>query len=263
MTYQTIEVETKSDVGIIRLNDPSTLNAVSLQMVEELAAAFTEFDQSARAIILTGVGRAFCSGANLSGGLSGAEVAGEEPDFGKVLESHINPLMDQLRNLSVPWVSAVRGAAAGVGCALALAADLVVAGGGAYFLQAFSRIGLVPDGGSSHLLIRAIGRVRAMEMMLLADRVPAAQALSWGLINRLVPDAAVESSALDLAKRLAAGPTKTLGMVRKLAWTVLDADWPEALHTERSFQLIAGRTEDANEGIAAFMQKRAAKFVGH
>jgi 2-(1,2-epoxy-1,2-dihydrophenyl)acetyl-CoA isomerase len=262
MSFEKIVVDQRGEVGIIRLNDPATLNALSLRMIDELNQALDRFAGSVRAIVLTGAGRGFCSGANLTGGLGGPAVPGEESDFGLVLETHVNPLMGRLRELTVPWIAAVRGAAAGVGCSLALAADLVVASETAYFLQAFSRIGLVPDGGSSHLLIRTIGRVRAMEMMLLAERVPARQAMEWGLVNRVVPDDALEGSALELAGRLAAGPTRTLGLIRQLAWTAVDTDWPGALRTERELQRIAGRTHDAGEGIEAFVQKRAPRFTG-
>jgi len=262
MSYEKIQVEVSSDVGIIRLNDPATLNAVSVPMIAEIDRAFTELSDSVRAIVLTGVGRAFCSGANLTGGLGSLQAPGEELDLGLILETHINPLMNKLRELRVPWISAVRGAAAGVGCSLALAGDLVVAGESAYFLQAFSRIGLVPDGGSSHLLTRALGRVRAMEMMLLGDRIPARQAMEWGLVNRVVPDDQLEAATRELAVRLAVGPTQTLGLIRKLAWTATDASWRRTLRTEREMQRTVSRTRDVAEGIEAFLQKRPPGFTG-
>jgi 2-(1,2-epoxy-1,2-dihydrophenyl)acetyl-CoA isomerase len=170
--------------------------------------------------------------------------------------------MTRLRNLPIPWISAVRGAAAGVGCSLALAGDLVVASETAYFLQAFARIGLVPDGGSSYLLTRSIGRARAMEMMMLGDRISAAKALEWGLISRVTPDSDLDTAAYELAARLAKGPTKTLGLIRKLGWTAVEADWPTALKTERELQQIAGQTPDCKEAIAAFREKRPARFTG-
>jgi 2-(1,2-epoxy-1,2-dihydrophenyl)acetyl-CoA isomerase len=179
-----------------------------------------------------------------------------------ILETHVNPLMSKLRNLPVPWICAVRGAAAGVGASLALAADLIVAGESAYFLQAFTRIGLVPDGGSSHLLVKTIGRVRAMELMLLAERLPAARALEWGLINRVVADAVLEDEAFKLASQLARGPAIALGLARQLAWSAVDEDWETVLKRERGAQCIAGRTRDADEGINAFIEKRTAVFNG-
>jgi 2-(1,2-epoxy-1,2-dihydrophenyl)acetyl-CoA isomerase len=179
-----------------------------------------------------------------------------------VLESHINPLMLRLRDLPIPWVSAIKGSAAGVGCSFALAADIVVAGEGAFFLQAFARIGLVPDGGSSWLLARAIGRQRAMEMMLLGERIPAAKAFEWGMVNRLVSDDNVMPTALEIAKQLANGPTKSLAMIRRMAWSASDATFEEAMATERNNQRDAGRTADHREGVVAFIQKRPANFTG-
>jgi 2-(1,2-epoxy-1,2-dihydrophenyl)acetyl-CoA isomerase len=255
MTYAKIAVETRGAVGVIRLNDPATLNAVSALMAEELNSAVDDLAARSRVILLTGTGRAFSSGANLS----------DDPDFsdfGLGLELYVNPLMTRLRNLPIPWISAVRGAAAGFGCSLALAADLVIASDTAFFLQAFARMALMPDGGSSYLLARTIGRARAMEMMLLGDRVPAAKALDWGLISRVVPDADLDTAAFELAERLAKGPTKTLGMIRKLAWTAIDADWPTALKSERESQKIAGQSADCREAVTAFVEKRVAQFMG-
>jgi 2-(1,2-epoxy-1,2-dihydrophenyl)acetyl-CoA isomerase len=262
MTYQKIEVETRDSVGIVRLNDPTTLNAVGPLMIEELSSALSSLVLSARAVLVMGNGRGFCSGAALNADSTGPNSTRLERDFGAVLETHVNPLMSKLRSLPIPWISAVRGAAAGVGASLALAADLVVASESAYFLQAFSRIGLVPDGGSSHLLVKTIGRVRAMELMLLADRLPAAKALEWGLVNRVVADATLENEAFNLASRLAHGPVIALGFVRQLAWTAVDEDWDATLQRERELQCIAGRTLDADEGINAFIEKRAAVFTG-
>ncbi len=254
-------VEQAADVGIIRLNDPTTLNAISSNVIEELERAFDECCRTSRAIILTTNGANFSSGGNLAGGALPASEDGQI-DVGLVLETHVNPLMTKLAALPIPWISAVRGAAAGVGCSLALAADMVVASESAYFLQAFARVGLVPDGGASWLLARAIGRARASEMMLLGEKVGAAQALEWGMINRVVPDDDLEARALELATRLAAGPTKVLGMIRKLAWVGAEASFAETLAAERIGQRDAGRTLDFQEGLEAFMSKRASRFTG-
>lgn len=261
MEYNKIQFEMCGDVAIIRLNNPEVLNALNVPMVEELHHAVVEAGQSARALLLTSVGRAFCAGADLSEELG--EV-GEDglPDVGMLLESSINPLMLELSRLPIPFVTAVRGAAAGVGCPLGLAGDLIVASESAYFLQAFSRIGLVPDGGSTWLLMRALGRPRAMEMMLLGERLPAARALEWGLINRLTSEEQLEEVALGLATGLAAGPTRSLAMIREAAWAAADQDWQQTLATERRLQRAAGRTADYQEGVAAFMEKRAARFTG-
>jgi 2-(1,2-epoxy-1,2-dihydrophenyl)acetyl-CoA isomerase len=261
MAYSTIELEREGDVAIIRLNDPATLNAVTLRTIEEIGSALDDITGSTRAMVLTGAGRAFCSGANLTGGMGVGQAEGP-PDAGRVLESHINPLMLRLRDLPMPWVSAVKGSAAGVGCSFALAADMIVAGESAFFLQAFARIGLVPDGGSSWLLTRAVGRARAMEMMLLGERIPAQKAFEWGMVNRLVPDDQLMPVAMEVAKSLAAGPTRSLAMIRKMTWSASDATFEDAMTTERNNQREAGRTADHREGVAAFIGKRPARFTG-
>ncbi len=262
MSYQKITVETHGKVGLLKLNDPTKLNAISRTMYEEVQHALDDLAQSVRALILMGTGRAFCSGAVLDDRPDMAPSATADRDLGLVLETHTNPLMSKLRNLPIPWISAVRGAAAGVGASFALAADMVIAADNAYFLEAFARVGLVPDGGATHLLVRAVGRVRAMEMMLLAERLPAAKALEWGLVNRVVPDAALEEEAFKLASTLADGPVVTLGLIRKAVWAALDSNWEDVLQTERRMQLIAGRTQDSEEGIAAFNEKRPPTFKG-
>ena len=262
MKYEKIAVETHGPVGIIKLNEPAKLNAVSGQMIVEMDQAFDTLATTVRAIILTGAGRAFCSGAALDGRLGAPGVDRSQRDAGEFLESHINPLMSKLRDLPIPWITAVRGPAAGVGASFALAGDLVVASENAYFLQAFARIGLVPDGGSTHLLVRTIGRVRTMELALLADRLPAAKALEWGLINRVVADATLEDEAMKIASTLAAGPCIALGMIRRSVWNAVDADWARTLDAERNFQRTARRTEDFDEGLAAFAAKRPAVFTG-
>jgi 2-(1,2-epoxy-1,2-dihydrophenyl)acetyl-CoA isomerase len=211
---------------------------------------------------LTGDGRGFCSGANLSSGpASRQRDADGKPDAGAALETVYNPLVTFIREMPVPLVTAVNGAAAGVGCSLALLGDLIVAGESAYFLQAFRRIGLVPDGGSTYLLPRMIGKARAMEMALLGERVGAAQALEWGLINRMVPDAALMETAMGLAGALASGPA-SLGLSRQTLWASLDSDWSAQLHRERLAQRTAGKTDDFAEGVGAFLQKRPAAFTG-
>jgi 2-(1,2-epoxy-1,2-dihydrophenyl)acetyl-CoA isomerase len=258
MPYSTIICETRGDVAIIRLNDEKTLNAASPEMAGELRDALDKFCISSRALILTGSGRGFCSGANLGG----LDVSAPDYDAGAVLETHYSPLMLQLRALPVPFITAVNGPAAGLGCALALSGDLVVAAAGSYFLQAFRRIGLVPDGGSAFLLTRAAGLARAMEMMLLGERIPAAKALEWGLINRVVPAEALDDTALALADELAAGPTKALSAIRKMCWDALETDFATQLDSERVLQRDAGRTADHREGVAAFLEKRPTHFTG-
>jgi 2-(1,2-epoxy-1,2-dihydrophenyl)acetyl-CoA isomerase len=264
MDYKKLKVSSDADVAIITLSDPATMNAAGVDTAEELTHAIqsvTTGDKAARAVVLTGEGRGFCSGANLTSGAGGARAAGEKVDAGAALEAVYNPLVTLIRDMPVPLVTAVNGAAAGVGCSLALLGDLIVAAQSAYFLQAFRRIGLVPDGGSTYLLPRLIGKARAMEMALLGERVSAAQALDWGLINRCVPDTELMPMALGLAHELARGPA-SLGLIRQIMNASLDADWSEQLHRERMSQRTAGQTEDFAEGVAAFLQKRPAAFKG-
>ncbi|WP_174290941.1 enoyl-CoA hydratase-related protein [Sphingomonas bacterium] len=254
-----VDYTLEDGVAIVRLNDPATLNAMSDAMGAELREAVARAQGEARALLIGSHGRAFCSGANLSSG----SFAMDDPDrdVGSGLEAVFNPLLLDLRNSAIPVLSAVRSAAAGVGCGLALAADLIVAGESAYFYQAFCHVGLSPDGGSSYLLARAIGRVRAMEMMLLGDKLTAAVALDWGLINRVVPDDQVDATALALAVRLARGP-RSLGFIRAAAWAGADQPFAEALDSERVLQRHSGRTDDFAEGVAAFQHKRKPDFQG-
>lgn len=267
MDYTKIKLSMDDGVAVLAFNDPATLNAAGLDVGEQLTHALKSIaggQIAARAVVLTGEGRGFCSGANLSGGPGpggGAVDPDGKPDAGRALEHTYNPLVTLMRDLPVPLVTAVNGAAAGVGCSFALLGDMIVAAESAYFLQAFRRIGLVPDGGSTYILPRMIGRARAMEMMLLGDRIPAAKAFEWGMVNRVVPDAELMTTALAIAKELANGP-KALGMIRRLVWDSLDAEWTEQLHAERMAQRDAGKSEDFREGVAAFLQKRPAAFKG-
>lgn len=263
-TYEKISYERNGDTAIIAFNDDKTLNACGVDTAIELLHAFEAAAAEARCTIFTGKGRGFCSGANLGGMGAGPEIAfpGSKPDAGKALDAFYNPLVTAIREHPHPVITAVNGAAAGVGCALGLMGDLVIAGKNAYFLQAFRRIGLVPDGGSTWLLARTIGRVRAMEMALLGEKVSADQALSWGLVNRVVDDAELLPTALDFAQKLAAGPTVALALTRKIIWEASESDFGSALHNERVAQRTAGRTDDFREGVSAFLQKRPAEFKG-
>ncbi|MGA0601566.1 enoyl-CoA hydratase/isomerase [Caulobacter sp. KR2-114] len=268
MSYNKIKVSREGTITVITLADPATMNAAGVDTASELLQAFkvaVSGEDKARAILLTGEGRGFCSGANLSGGggsAGGGSRDGDgKNDAGAALETVYNPLVTYIREMPVPLVTAVNGAAAGVGCSLALLGDLIIAAESAYFLQAFRRIGLVPDGGSTYLLPRMIGKARAMEMALLGERVPAAQALEWGLVNRVVPDAELMGEAMKFAKALADGPA-SLGLSRQLMWASLDGEWADQLHRERIAQRDAGKTEDFAEGVGAFLGKRPAVFKG-
>ena len=253
-----IQIEHVGKVTVLRLNDPATMNAMTPQMAQDLHTALIQaVDDGARAIVLAGGERAFSTGANLK---AAVPETLDGFDIGATLEEDYNPLMRAIRDLPVPLISAVRGAAAGVGASLALVCDIIVAGKSAYFLEAFARIGLVPDGGATWLLTRAVGRVRAMEMMLLAEKIPAPQAYEWGLVTRLVEDDEVEATAMALAEKLADGPAHAHALIRQAAWSAADADFDTTLKTERRLQKQAGETPDFAEGLAAFREKRPPRF---
>jgi 2-(1,2-epoxy-1,2-dihydrophenyl)acetyl-CoA isomerase len=250
-------------VAIVALADAATLNALGPALCEELTdvlARLSAGEGGARAVVLTGEGRAFCSGANL-GDAAAALSAEGDPDLEALVLRYYNPLAEQLRRLELPLVVAVNGVAAGIGASFALMGDLIVMAEDAVLVPAFRRVGLVPDGGATWLLPRLIGRARAAEMMLLGEALPATKALEWGLVNRCVPGGRLMETALALAASLAQGPA-SLAMTRRLIWDGLDADWSEHLAVEAQAQGRAGRTDDFKEGVAAFLQKRPPVFRG-
>ena len=258
MAFEHIRLETSpAAVATITIARPDRLNALSAQTLEELRSAVEESGRSgARCLLLTGEGRGFSSGADLGSG------GGLPADAGEALETYYNPLVEAIFALPIPVVAAVNGPTAGAGCSLALSADIVIAARSAYFLQAFVNIGLIPDAGATWILPRLAGRARAMEMMMLGERVPAQQALEWGLISRVVEDEALESEAVALATRLAQGPTVALGLIRKLARQAGDIPLSDALAAERAAQREAGETEDFKGAVMAFLQKMQPRFEG-
>jgi 2-(1,2-epoxy-1,2-dihydrophenyl)acetyl-CoA isomerase len=258
MEYEQIRVElTPASVGAVTLNRPDTLNALTSQMLDELRDAVTRLpDEGARCLLITGEGRGFSSGADLASG------GGLPEDAGLALERHFNPLMEAIAAAPVPVVAAVNGPAAGAGASLALMADIVIAGASAYFLQAFVNIGLVPDAGATWLLPRLVGRARAMEMMMLGERIPAAKAAEWGLIAGVVEDEFLAEESMLLATNLARGPTRALGLIRSLARNSEQLGLTDALAAERIAQREAGQTEDFKAAVFAFLQKRQPRFEG-
>ncbi len=259
MSYESIRVEHVGPVAKIVLNRPERLNACPPSMAVEISDALSLLGD-ARAVLLTGEGRAFCSGADLAA--TGARsIAGGAGSYNALTESY-NPLILKLSRIPVPVVVAVNGPAAGVGCSLALSGDFTFAAKSAYFLQAFVNIGLVPDGGSSWILPRLIGKARAAQMMMLGERVGAEQAQDWGLIYKAVDDALLQDEAMALATRLANGPTVALGTMRQNLARALESDLATTLLVEAEGQWKAGDSADAAEGIAAFMGKRKAQFTG-
>ncbi|MGE0221702.1 MAG: enoyl-CoA hydratase-related protein [Acetobacteraceae bacterium] len=251
-------------VAVMTLNDPPVLNAFGVKLRQDMTQALDAIEASdARCLVITGAGNAFCSGANLNDKDRAprdrqAEARGEVKTD---LELWYNPTFQRLRGFPIPIVTAINGIAAGAGMSLALSGDFKIAARSASFLQAFARIGLVPDAGSSYILPRLIGQARALELSLLAERLPAETALQWGMINRLVEDAELMPRALEMAQRLASGP-KSLGLIRQMYWDSLENSYAEQLATEGRMQMIAGLSEDYAEGVAAFREKRPAAFKG-
>ncbi|AUW58632.1 2-(1,2-epoxy-1,2-dihydrophenyl)acetyl-CoA isomerase [Sphingobium sp. SCG-1] len=257
MTYETILTSVVDGVGVLSLNRPERLNALTPQMFHEIVDALEAFPgQGARAVLLKAEGKGFCSGTDLQ-----AE-GGLPEDIGEILERDYNPCMERFRASSLPMVAQVHGACAGIGASLALACDFVVAGKSSYFLQAFVNIGLVPDGGATWMLPRLVGRARATQMMMLGERLGAEKAEDWGLIYKAVDDSGLADEALALAKRLAAMPTVALGLIRKGIAVAQESSFSQGLALERAHQRDAGRSADFKEGVQAFLAKRPAKFEG-
>lgn len=264
MAENKVKLEVSDGIAVMTLNDPKALNAVSMPVLEGLRDALDQVEEpanGARCLILTGAGRGFCAGANLGGGIAD-DMDDKEKDAGEVLEEWYHPTLKRFRDLHMPFITAVNGVAAGVGMSFAMMGDLVLAAQSAYFLQAFRRIGLVPDGGSTYLLPRLVGLARAKELSILAEKLPAEKAMEWGVVNRVYDDEALMGEAMKLARELANGPTVSLRLIRKLYWESPLNTYDEQLDLERQSQKIAGQTEDFAEGVKAFFEKRPAKFKG-
>jgi len=260
MSYETIRVERDGPLLTITLNRPDRLNAMPPAMADELGQAFYDIGD-ARAVLITGEGKGFCSGADLAARGEGSALSGKGGSH-EALSNHYNPAVSQLIRANVPVICAVNGPAAGVGCSLALAADFTIAAKSAYFLQAFVNIGLVPDGGSTWLLARAIGRARATRMMMLGEKISGEQAEAWGLIYKCVDDADLMTEARALATKLANGPTVAYAQMKRNLATALDTNLQLVLLAEAEAQRLAGATADAMEGGMAFLEKRKAEFKG-
>jgi 2-(1,2-epoxy-1,2-dihydrophenyl)acetyl-CoA isomerase len=246
----------------IVLNRPDVMNAWDKQLGTDLLAAVEEAaaDDSVRAVVVTGAGRAFSSGADLKAGFDATPEG--HPDVGTALRERYHPIIAGLRRMPKPVVAAVNGPAVGIGCSLALACDLVVARESAYFLLAFVNIGLVPDGGSSLLVPERAGFARAMEMAMLGERIPARQALEWGLVNRVTADDELDGAVDELAARLAAGPTAAYAGAKEQLNQWLFARMDAQLELEATLQQRAAASADFKEGVMAFLQKRPAAFEG-
>ena len=263
MTYQHILFDVQNCVARLALNRPDKLNSFNTDMHAELRAALdhVQGNPSIRVLVLSGAGRAFCAGQDLADPAM-QTIDGQLPDIGNIVEVNYKPLVLRLQNLRVPTLAAVNGIAAGAGASLALACDLVVATQSASFLQAFSKIGLIPDTGGTWFLPQRIGMARAMGLALLADKLPAQKAADWGLIWQCVPDADFSASVDALAAQLASAPTKALVRTRQAMHAAPNHTLEQQLSIEGGFMRELGWSADYAEGVAAFMGKRPPNFTG-
>jgi len=263
MQFKHCTLEIDGPVALLTMDHQEVMNAVSMDMLGGLIEALDEVDvrrAEVRCLVLTGAGRAFCTGANLQG--RNQQQKPGRSNAGAALETGFHPFLRRIRNLHCPLVTAVNGPAAGAGMSFALMGDMIVCARSAYFLQAFRRIGLVPDCGSTWLLPRLIGKARAIELSLMGERLSAGKALEWGLVNRVHDDAILMKEAMKLARELASGPTVALSLIRKLYWESPENSFEDQLDLEYQSQRIAGSSEDFREGVTAFLEKRPAKFTG-
>ncbi len=260
MAYENILYEVADGVATITLNRPDSLNAFNSQMIRETADAFKQSgrDPDARCVLITGAGKGFSSGQDLK------EVQERDGDFSIAdhLRQGYNRLVQRMVTLEKPIVGAINGVAAGAGCGVALACDIRVASENASFMLAFSRVGLIPDTGSTWILTRLVGYARAYEMAITADRVPAEKALEWGMVNRLAPAEQLMEIARAWALKLAEGPTRAFGLTKRAMLRSFNLTLDEALEYEAMLQGAAAQTEDNREGVQAFIEKRQPQFEG-
>jgi 2-(1,2-epoxy-1,2-dihydrophenyl)acetyl-CoA isomerase len=262
MEYQNILFTVSDAVGHISLNQPQTLNALTRALLAEFSNALDTCaapESGVRCVLLTAEGRGFSSGMNLAdpGGSKGSKL-----DTGGILDDVFTPLLLKWRDMEMPIVVALNGVTAGVTMSMALMGDIIMAARSAYLLQPFNNIGLVPDGGATWLLPRMLGKARAFELAMLAERLPAEKALDWGLITSVHEDNKLREDAIAMARRLAAGPTRAYALTRKAFWEGFDNTFKQQLHLESILQRAAGNTEDAQTARRAFFEKQPAKFSG-
>lgn len=257
MDYQTLTYALQDDVAVITMNRPDRMNALNTQMRAELAFAITEAGKMARVVVLTGAGKAFCSGQDLGDGVKATNL-----DLERTLRDEYEPILRAIVNCPVPTISAVNGPAAGAGANLALAADVVIAAESAYFMQAFARIGLMPDAGGTYEMPRTMGTAKAMGAALFADKITATQADAWGMIWEAVPDDSFESHWKSRAEHLAKGPTVAYAAMKKAIRGSWNNTYDQQLNEEARHQAACGKSRDFIEGVMAFTEKRSAKFEG-
>lgn len=259
MAFTKITLEHQGDIAILTLNDPATRNALSWDLCLEASQALDQLGK-ARALVITGAGKGFCSGGNMASDTP--EGLGFGDMIAKGLQDAVNPMLRKLAALKIPVVAAVNGAAAGAGAPLALHADFVLAGESAFFYFAFPNVGLALDAGASWILPRLVGQARAMEALMLAERIPAAKAADWGMIYKVVADDALVAEAKALATRLAVGPTVSYGQIRQAVQAAAGSGYQEALRIEEEAQRTSGNSKDCAEAVSAFLEKRSPVFRG-
>ena len=257
MEYQTLILDLKDNIGCIQLNRPDVMNALNTQMRAEIADAVTRIAPQVRVVVLTGTGRAFCSGQDLGDRSNAAQV-----DMERTLRDEYEPMLRAITDCPVPTITALNGAAAGAGANLALAADVVIASKSSYLMQAFTRIGLIPDAGGTYIMPRAMGMAKAMGAALFAEKITAEQAEKWGLIWEAVEDDAFEAHWMARAAHLASGPTFAYGHLKQALRASTENSLEEQLALEAKLQNMCGQSRDFKEGVLAFTEKREAKFEG-
>ncbi|PRN36473.1 2-(1,2-epoxy-1,2-dihydrophenyl)acetyl-CoA isomerase PaaG [Acinetobacter baumannii] len=262
MDYQNIIAEEKNGVGYLTFNRPKALNSFNVDMHREEAEVLSQWTKNpdVRCVVISGEGRGFCAGQDLGDRV--VDPNAEAPDLGYSIETYYNPLIKTIVNMPKPVICAVNGVAAGAGANIALACDLVIAAKSANFVQAFCRLGLVPDSAGTWFLPRAVGHARAMGLTLLGDKLPAETAKEWGMIWDVVEDAELKTKVTELAERLAKQPTFGLSLIKKAIHQSSNNTFDEQMLLERDLQRIAGRSEDYREGVQAFMNKREPNFKG-
>jgi 2-(1,2-epoxy-1,2-dihydrophenyl)acetyl-CoA isomerase len=257
MDYQTLTYRLEDGIATVTLNRPEKMNALTTQMRAEIAYAVTEAGKAARVVVITGAGKAFCSGQDLGDRVSAANL-----DLERTLRDEYAPLLRAIVDCPVPTIAAVNGPAAGAGANLALATDVVIATESAYFMQAFSRIGLIPDAGGTYVLPRTMGTAKAMGAALFADKISARQADDWGMIWEAVPDAEFDAHWKARAAHLASGPTAAYAAIKSVIRGSWDNGFEDQIALEARRQGMCGKSRDFKEGVLAFSQKRAASFEG-
>lgn len=262
MSYETIEFTISEGVAVLTLNRPDSLNSFNAQMHSEVKSALKEVkkDSSVRCLLLTGNGRGFCAGQDL--GDRNVAPGSAPPNLGESIEKNYSPMLRTIRSLEMPVICAVNGVAAGAGANIAFACDIVLAAKSASFIQAFCKIGLIPDCGGTWTLPRLVGPARAMALSLLGDKISAEQAEQWGMIWKTVENESLQNEAMAMAQHFASQPTKGLALIKRAIQASADNTFDEQLDLERDLQTLAGRTDDYREGVAAFIGKRKPAFKG-